>query len=85
MKKLIIFLIVFILFVSFAISMAELISENPKFNVHKVTEGNQEVLRFEVKEDVPAHVIIKEVTVEEVNKLIKKLNELEKKIKEYHG
>ncbi len=28
---------------------------------------------------------IKKVTVEEVNKLIKKLNELEKRIKEYHG
>ncbi len=28
---------------------------------------------------------IKKVTVEEVNKIIKKLNELEKKIKEYHG
>ena len=28
---------------------------------------------------------IKKVTVEEVNKLIKKINELEEKIKEYHG
>ena len=60
MKKIIIFLIVMVILVSFAVSMTELISENPKFNVHKVTEDNQEVLKFEVKQEIAAHELIKE-------------------------